>query len=79
MQSTATMKTSAVRGLRALPAPKARSTRRAQVVTRAASIAADDVPDMNKRNIMNLLLLGAVAAPVSLLGGPFLYFFVPKR
>jgi cytochrome b6-f complex iron-sulfur subunit len=65
-----------VRGLRSLPA--APKMARKQVVTRAASVAAEDVPDMAKRTTMNLLLLGAVSAPVALLGGPFLYFFVPK-
>lgn len=35
------------------------------------------VPDMQRRTIMNVLLLGAVAAPVAWLGGGFIYFFVP--
>lgn len=33
---------------------------------------------MNKRNIMNLLLLGAVGAPALGMAGPFALFFVPK-
>jgi cytochrome b6-f complex iron-sulfur subunit len=33
---------------------------------------------MNKRNIMNLILLGGAALPVSGLAGPYLLFFVPK-
>jgi len=33
---------------------------------------------MNKRNIMNLLLLGAISLPVGGLAVPFAVFFVPK-
>merc|ERR1719181_1883521 len=35
------------------------------------------VPDAEKRGLMNLLLLGSVAATVASLGGPFLYYFYP--
>jgi cytochrome b6-f complex iron-sulfur subunit len=35
------------------------------------------VPDMGKRNTMNLILLSSVAATVASLGGPFLYYFYP--
>eukprot|EP00850_Spirogloea_muscicola_P000957 SM000003S11202 [mRNA] locus=s3:1572486:1573768:+ [translate_table: standard] len=35
------------------------------------------VPDMNKRNTLNLLLLGAVGLPTVCLAGPYAYFFVP--
>jgi hypothetical protein len=38
--------------------------RRVSVAVRAAAITADDVPTPEKRTIMNLLLLGAVGAPV---------------
>ena len=38
---------------------------RAPMVVRAAAIAAEDVPSPEKRDIMNLLLLGAVGLPVS--------------
>lgn len=65
-----------VAGLRAAPR-KAISTR-PRLITRASAIAGE-VPDRNKRNIMNLLLLGAVGAPAVALAGPFAYFFVPKR
>jgi cytochrome b6-f complex iron-sulfur subunit len=42
------------------------------------SAAADDfVPDMQRRTIMNLVLLGGAALPVGWLGGGFIYFFVP--
>jgi hypothetical protein len=41
--------------------------------------AADDtfVPDMQRRTIMNLVLLGGAAVPVGWMGGGFIYFFVP--
>jgi len=41
--------------------------------------AADDtfVPDMQRRTIMNLVLLGGAAVPVGWMGGGFVYFFVP--
>ena len=42
-----------------------------------ASAAAGEVPDMNKRNLMNLLLLGAIGLPGLPLAGGFAYFFVP--
>eukprot|EP00239_Pterosperma_sp_CCMP1384_P006040 CAMPEP_0197847000 /NCGR_PEP_ID=MMETSP1438-20131217/4900_1 /TAXON_ID=1461541 /ORGANISM="Pterosperma sp., Strain CCMP1384" /LENGTH=220 /DNA_ID=CAMNT_0043458795 /DNA_START=107 /DNA_END=769 /DNA_ORIENTATION=- len=35
------------------------------------------VPDMAKRNTMNLLLVGALGLPGSLLAGGYAYFFVP--
>merc|ERR1719258_228344 len=35
------------------------------------------VPDMQKRTLMNLILLGSVALTVGGLGGPFLYYFYP--
>jgi len=35
------------------------------------------IPDMNKRNIMNLILLGSVTCSVGILGGAFAYFFYP--
>mmetsp|Transcript_17447 Transcript_17447/g.50974 ORF Transcript_17447/g.50974 Transcript_17447/m.50974 type:complete len:216 (-) Transcript_17447:296-943(-) len=61
------------------------AARRAPLPMRAAArpqtslkMAADGaIPDMNKRNLMNLILLGSVGATVGGLGGPFLYFFYP--
>jgi cytochrome b6-f complex iron-sulfur subunit len=43
------------------------------------SAAADDdfTPDMQRRSIMNLVLLSGAAVPVAWLGGGFVYFFVP--
>jgi len=62
------------RNLRKQPtAPKAA---RVNVVTRA-NAAAGEVPDMGKRNVMNLLLVGAVGLPATSLIGGFAYFFVP--
>jgi len=40
--------------------------------------AIGEVPDMDKRNTMNLLLLGAASLPVGMLGIPYILFFVPK-
>ena len=37
------------------------------------------VPDMAKRNTMNLLLLGAVGAPAATMAGSYLFFFFPAR
>ena len=45
----------------------------------ASAAAAGDVPDMGKRNTMNLLLLGAIGLPGLPLAGGFAYFFVPPR
>jgi cytochrome b6-f complex iron-sulfur subunit len=44
-----------------------------------AAVVSDRVPDMGKRNLMNLLLLGAISLPSAGLIGPYLYFFVPPR
>ena len=35
------------------------------------------VPDLQRRTIMNLVLLGGAAVPVAWLAGGFIYFFVP--
>lgn len=35
------------------------------------------VPDMQRRTLMNYLLLASTAGPVGLLGGGFLFFFYP--
>merc|ERR1711998_578504 len=39
---------------------------------------ANDVPDLNKRFTMNLLLVGAASLPVGTLALPYALFFVPK-
>eukprot|EP01025_Chloroclados_australasicus_P028745 TRINITY_DN28483_c0_g1_i2.p1 TRINITY_DN28483_c0_g1~~TRINITY_DN28483_c0_g1_i2.p1 ORF type:complete len:315 (-),score=27.68 TRINITY_DN28483_c0_g1_i2:275-1219(-) len=66
-----------VKGLRALPTRRAPAPR-FSVVRNASGAAAEDVPDMNKRNIMNLLLLGAAGLPIGTMAVPYLAFFVPK-
>ncbi|KAJ8422408.1 hypothetical protein Cgig2_013228 [Carnegiea gigantea] len=44
----------------------------------AASVPANDrVPDMGKRKLMNLILLGAVSLPTGFMLVPYLAFFVP--
>jgi len=44
----------------------------------AMSAAADDfVPDLQRRTIMNLVLLGGAGVPVLWMAGGFVYFFVP--
>ena len=53
---------------------KARPTR----MTARMSAAAGEVPDMNKRNVLNLMLLGAVGLPGTAMLGGYAYFFVPK-
>jgi cytochrome b6-f complex iron-sulfur subunit len=55
----------------------ARKTTKSTVVRAAA--AAGEVPDMGKRNVMNLLLVGAIGLPATSLVGGYAYFFVPPR
>ena len=43
----------------------------------ATSIPADRVPDMGKRELMNLLLLGAISLPTAGMLVPYASFFVP--
>jgi cytochrome b6-f complex iron-sulfur subunit len=66
-----------VKGLRPAQAPVRAATRQ---VTRASSsaFAGAEVPDMNKRTTMNLLLVGALGLPITAMAGPFIYFFFPK-
>uniref|UniRef100_A0A6N2M2A5 plastoquinol--plastocyanin reductase n=1 Tax=Salix viminalis TaxID=40686 RepID=A0A6N2M2A5_SALVM len=51
-----------------------------RIACQATSIpAADDrVPDMGKRQLMNLLLLGALSSPTAGMLVPYTYFFVPS-
>lgn len=58
-------------------AARVSAPRAVRVVSMAA--VAGEVPDREKRNIMNLLLAGAVGLPVAGLAGPYALFFVPKR
>ena len=55
-----------------------RPARRAAVTVRAAAVAGE-VPSMEKRNTMNLLLLGAIGLPATAMLGPYAYFFAPQR
>ncbi|XP_057953183.1 cytochrome b6-f complex iron-sulfur subunit, chloroplastic [Malania oleifera] len=43
----------------------------------AAGIPADRVPDMGKRQLMNLLLLGSISLPTAFMVVPYAAFFVP--
>lgn len=55
-----------------------KDNKRMKVKCMAASIPADDrVPDMEKRNLMNLLLLGALALPTGGMLVPYATFFAP--
>merc|ERR1719316_1415117 len=44
---------------------------------RAAAVTGE-IPDMNKRTTMNLLLVGAASLPIGTLAIPYALFFVPK-
>ncbi|TQD78407.1 hypothetical protein C1H46_036042 [Malus baccata] len=48
-----------------------------RVTCQAGSIAADRVPDMEKRKLMNLLLLGAISLPSGFMLVPYATFFAP--
>ena len=51
-----------------------------RMVVRASSgTVLTEVPDRNKRTLMNWLLVGALGLPGTALLGPFAYYFVPKR
>merc|ERR1719235_21968 len=43
-----------------------------------ATAVVGDVPSMDKRNTMNLLLVGAASLPIGALAVPYALFFVPK-
>ncbi|KAK8564068.1 hypothetical protein V6N13_005721 [Hibiscus sabdariffa] len=48
-----------------------------KLTCQATSIPADRVPDMGKRQLMNLLLLGAISLPTGFMLVPYAAFFVP--
>lgn len=67
-------------------AGKAAPLRAAKPVARAtvskavrAAASTGEYPDMTKRNLLNLALVGAVGLPGTTLVGGFAYFFVPPR
>ena len=64
LATTSIQKPSAAQTAALRAAPVARRAVSARMSVRAASVAAEDVPSPEKRGIMNLLLLGAVGAPV---------------
>ena len=51
--------------------------RRSVTCQAVSSIPADRVPDMEKRKLMNLLLLGAISLPVGGMLVPYGAFFIP--
>ena len=54
--------------------------RQTTVMMAEATLNQDNfVPDMQRRTIMNLVLLGGAAVPVRWMGGGFIYFFVPPK
>ncbi|CAL8469950.1 g9492 [Coccomyxa elongata] len=61
------------------PAHLSKGALRAPVVIRAASIAAEDVPDAAKRTTMNLLLLGAASLPIGYMAFGFISLLVPPK
>ena len=64
----------AVKGKRTQMMGKGKGMR---VKCQAASISADRVPDMEKRKLMNLLLLGAISLPSGFMLVPYATFFAP--
>ncbi|KAL9270031.1 Cytochrome b6-f complex iron-sulfur subunit, chloroplastic-like protein [Drosera capensis] len=48
-----------------------------KITCQATSIPSDRVPDMKKRELMNLLLLGAISLPTAGMLIPYASFFVP--
>ena len=61
----------------ALPASRARLATPAHAAPLMSAVTDDFVPDMQRRTIMNLILLGAAGVPVLWLAGGFVYFLVP--
>jgi len=58
--------------------PSAPYNLRGQEMTTLPHAAVGEVPDMDKRNTMNLLLVGAAGLPVATMGLSYAFFFVPK-
>ncbi|XP_044466583.1 cytochrome b6-f complex iron-sulfur subunit, chloroplastic-like [Mangifera indica] len=54
-----------------------RKDRGMKIKCQATSIPANKVPDMGKRQLMNLLLLGAVSLPTGFMLVPYAAFFAP--
>lgn len=61
-----------------ISAPRTTAARPRTVVCKAAAAkTGNPVPDMNKRNIMNGILVGAGALPATAMAAAFVGFFVP--
>jgi hypothetical protein len=60
-------------------APVGASRPRTIVCKAAAAKTGNPVPDMNKRNVMNGILVGAGALPSAAMAAAFLAFFVPPK
>eukprot|EP01025_Chloroclados_australasicus_P028765 TRINITY_DN284_c2_g1_i3.p2 TRINITY_DN284_c2_g1~~TRINITY_DN284_c2_g1_i3.p2 ORF type:complete len:217 (+),score=26.78 TRINITY_DN284_c2_g1_i3:121-771(+) len=67
-----------IKTLKSLPTRRVVANRNSNTILNATTTSAEDVPDMNKRNIMNLLLVGAAGLPIGTMAVPYLAFFVPK-
>merc|ERR1719182_602826 len=50
---------------------------RSPAAVQMAAAADDFVPDLQRRTIMNLILLGGAGVPVLWLAGGFIYFLIP--
>ncbi|QDZ17729.1 rieske iron-sulfur subunit of chloroplast cytochrome b6-f complex [Chloropicon primus] len=61
----------------ALPARRTARAGRPGAVGVKAAAAGGYVPDMNRRNVMNLLLVGAAGLPAATMAGAFAWFFYP--
>jgi cytochrome b6-f complex iron-sulfur subunit len=66
-----------VKGLGLGMGPERFSQRSSITCQAASSISADRVPDMEKRKLMNLLLLGAISLPTVGMVVPYGSFFIP--
>merc|ERR1719454_419851 len=51
---------------------------RSPAAVQMAAAADDFVPDLQRRTIMNLILLGGAGVPVLWLAGGFIYYLVPR-
>jgi len=71
----------AVAGFSVTPTPMRAAVRPTKQVARTPAVEAGAaggfVPDMQRRTIMNLVLLGGAGVPVLWLLGGFVYFFIP--
>ena len=64
---------------RAMPMEAVRSLARLPPASMAGLAEGEYVPDMQRRTIMNLLLLGSSAVPVAWMGGGFVLMLIPPK